>query len=191
MKIKLILILILSYLWLNIFVYNHFIKQYEKNVDIYNNVKQKHTKLVKEIWNNITKLTEINKKLKQFKKIKEDSNVFYIKHFLEWILPNNNQTKSIKIVSWQKENTIEYKSSNFLDVLKVLNKLKQLTKNWIIQKYTYSKINKDKTLYIVNIKINVANLKLYLQNKEKEDFQLYFYNSLLWVNFQTTQKNKY
>jgi len=180
---KLFIIVVLAYLWANIYTYNVLKKENDTNVAKYNQTKTVYKNLVKKIWNNITKLNQTDKKLVEFKTNKLESKVFYLKHFIEWLLPNNNQTSSIVFSAEKNSNNIVYKSSSFNDVIKVLAEMKNLQENWIISSYSFQKVWKVKSLYIVSIKVKTTNLKKLLSKKVTQDFSLFYYNSLLWENF--------
>jgi len=178
MKIKLIIILLLSYLVSQIIIFNNFKNNNQEEAIKYNIIKNIYKKDIKKIWNNVNNINNIIIKLNKFKQIKQDWKIFYLKHFLEWILPNNNNWKEITISKNNKYNKIEYFNSDFVSILKILNKLKQLKVLWYITDYRYSNIQNSKWLYRISIEISTKNLQKYLKLKENQDFQLLQYNAL-------------
>ncbi len=175
------IIFILWYIAINIYIYNTEKQALENNIEIYQKKKIIYKKESKEIQEKIENIIDKTKKIEKFKNEKQDVNsVFYLKLFLEWILPNNNKAKSITLKKWKNENIIEYKDTNLWNILKLLEKIKYLKKNWYIDSYDFKTIIQWKSnLYVIKIKIISKNLQKYLNNFKDKDFYLIYYNSII------------
>jgi len=178
---NILIIFILWFIAINFYFYNNEKQSLENNIEIYQNKKNLYKKESKEIQEKIDDIIDKTKKIEKFKNEKQDVNsVFYLKAFLEWILPNNNKAKAITLRKWENENIIEYKDTNLWNILKLLEKIKYLQKKWYIDNYDFKTITQWKSnLYVIKIKLTTKNLQKYLDNFKNKDFYLIYYNSII------------